>query len=67
MQSKKAKAENYYQANKEKPQKRLREYYTNPSEVKRIKERNYANIRNKKICQMKIQKEGNSMKHYYYK
>ena len=46
MQSKKAKAENYYQANKEKPQKRLQEYYRNPSEVKRIKERNYANIRN---------------------
>lgn len=67
MQSKKAKAENYYQANKEKPQKRLQEYYRNPSEVKRIKERNYANIRNKKICQMKIQKEGNYMKHYYYK
>ena len=46
MENKKTKAKNYYQANKEKLQKRSWEYYTNISKDGKIKRRNYYNIRN---------------------
>ena len=42
----KSKSKTYYQANKEKLQKRLREYHRNLLEDEKIKKRNCANDRN---------------------
>ena len=49
MENKNRKAENYYQANKEKLQKKLQKYYRNLSQNEEIKKRNYENIRNKNM------------------
>ena len=46
---KKSKAKKYYQANKEKLQKRSRENYRNPYKHEEIEKRNYSNIRNLNI------------------
>lgn len=46
MQNKKTKAKKYYQANKEKPQERSREYYRYLSEDEKIKK--------KKLCDHKL-------------
>ena len=47
MENKKTEAKIFFQANKEKLQKSSREYHRNLSEDEKIKNRNYANIRNK--------------------
>ena len=60
---KKTKRKEYYQGNKEKMQKRLREYNKNRSED----EENYAKIMNKNILDTNRKKKKEYMKNYYYK
>ena len=56
MENKKTKAKNYYQANKEKLQKRSRKYYRNFSEEEKIKREIMLTIKTK-IWQAKVEKE----------
>ena len=62
MGNKKPKTKNYYHANKEKLQKRLREYYRNLSEDEKLEKKIMLTIE-VKICQVKIEKEKKYMKH----
>ena len=56
MENKKTKAKNYYQANKEKLQKRSRKYYRNFSEEEKIKREIMLTIKIE-IWQVKVEKE----------
>ena len=53
----KGKAKKYYRANKEKIQRRSREYYRNFSEDAKIKIRNYENSRNENMIDVYKEKK----------
>lgn len=61
------KAKMYYQANKGKIQKSFRQCYKNSSEDKNIKNRNYANYRNRNMSVADRERRKENVKHYHYK
>ena len=67
MENKKTSAKTYYQINKEKLQKRSREYYRNLFEDEDFKKRNYANTKNENMLGTDRERKKECMKNYHYK